>query len=591
MQVFRLLTVYSALLATVAAEDRSTPTQTAKAVDQLIFEAEAAEPQIADDATFLRRVSLDLIGRPATVGEITQFGLNPAPDKRQCVVSHLLENREYATNWSRYWRDTIFLRATNTRAQLVRNDFEEWMTTKLTTNRPWNEIVTDLLTAVGSVNGDGSTALIFAHEGEPEEIAAETSRLFLGIQIQCANCHNHPWDRWKREQFHELAAFFPRVSVRRDRNSDNMFDYEIASVDRDRTQRPGVSQFLLTRLDRNRDKVISEAESGKSPLARIFRSPIKELIDRNGDGRLSIDEILTAQPQDNNRPGQGATEHYMANLADPSSKGDLINPAFFVTGAEIQSGQTDMERRNTAADLITSKSNPWFARAFVNRIWAELTSTAFYTPIDDIGPDRTAEHEAALDRLASDFTNNDYDIKWLLATITQTKIYQRSVNTKAEGFVRLEPTRLRADQFYDSLCQTLNITALPLRFSGRQPPGARDRDQGRLQFSATFGFDPSIPRNDITGAIPEALLLMNSPQLNSLIKADSANSLITRISQQVISDEEVVHELYLRTVGREPTSKEVSVCMTYLATARDRKEGFEDILWTLINSTEFQSKS
>ena len=591
MHVIRLVSIFSVLLTTVVAEERTSPTSTASAVDRLIQEAEESELRIADDATFLRRISLDLIGRPATVGEITQFGLNPSADKRQAVVTRLLDSDEYATNWSRYWRDAIFLRATNIRAEIVRNDFEEWMAENLAENRPWSEIVTDLLTATGPVNGDGSTALIFAHEGESEEIAAEASRLFLGIQIQCANCHNHPWDRWKREQFHELAAFFPRVSVRRDRNSDNMFDYEIAAVDRDRTQRPGVSQFLLTRLYRNRDKIISEAESKNSPLARIFQGPAKEIIDKNGDGRLSIAEIMTTQPQDNNRPGQGATEHYMANLADPSSNGDLVNPAFFVTGAKIPTGQTDLERRNAAASLITSKSNPWFAKAIVNRIWSELTSSAFYTPIDDIGPDRAAEHEAALEQLASDFTSNNYDIKWLMNAITQTKLYQRAINTEAEGFVRLEPTRLRADQLYDSLCQSLNVTALPLRFTGRPTPGSRGGDQGRLQFSATFGFDPSTPKSDLTGAIPEALFLMNSPQLNSFIKADSANSLIARISQQVISDEEVVHELYLRTVGREPTSKEVEVCMTYLSTEADRKEGFEDILWTLFNSSEFQSKS
>lgn len=591
MRVARVLCILSVLMPSLIAQDRPSSGATASAIDGLIHEAEPTTLQQVDDAAFLRRVSLDLIGRPASVGEITRFGLDPSSDKRQSAVKRMLDSDDYATNWSRYWRDAIFLRATNTRAAIVRNDFEQWMASNLAENRSWDSVVTDLLTAVGPVNGDGATALIFAHEGEPEEIAAEACRLFLGIQIQCANCHDHPWDRWKREQFHELAAFFPRVSVRRDRNSDSMLDYEIASVDQSRSQRPGISQFLLTRLDRNKDSFISETETKASPLARIFEERAKELIDKNGDGRLSIEEIMTAQPQDNNRPGQGSAEHFMPNLADPASNGDLINPGFFLTGTKIRQGQTDLQRRNTAADLITSKDNPWFARAIVNRIWAELTSTAFYSPIDDIGPDRTAEHEPALDRLAADFTANNYDLKWLMATITQTKVYQRSINASADGFAKLEPVRLRSDQFYDSLCQTLNVSSLPLRFTGRATPGSRQSDQGRMQFAATFGFDPSTPKSDLIGSIPEALFLMNSPQLNDLIKTDSANSLIARISSQVISDEEVVQELYLRTVGREPNAQESKVCMAYITEATDRKEAFEDILWSLINSSEFQSKS
>lgn len=591
MQVPRLYCVaLIAISSPLSAADQPAPKETAAAVDQLILSAEEDTAVDVDDATFLRRVSLDLVGRPATAGEITAFGLNPSADKRTQIVEKLLASDDYAENWSRYWRDAIFLRATNVRAGLVRQPFEQWMAESLKDNRPWDSVVTDLMTAVGPVNNDGSSALIFAHEGEPEEIAAEASRLFLGIQIQCANCHDHPWDRWKRDQFHELVAFFPRISVRRDRNSDNMQDYEIVSTDRSRTANQGLSQFLLTRIDKNRDNFISEAESKNTPLERFLSTRSLEYFDKDGDGRLSIKEIKTAQPPEANRPGQGDTEHYMPNLADPSSKGTLIQPAFFATGTEVSEGMNDIERRTTAADLFTSKDNPWFAKAMVNRMWSELTSTAFYLPIDDMGPDRSAEHAAALDRLADDFTQSGYDVQWLIRTITQTKIYQRSINTDAEGFVRMEPTRLRADQLYDALCQVLNVTSLPLRNTGRQFSGGRSNDQGRTQFATTFGFDPSTPQADLTGSIPEALFLMNSPILNQFINADAPNSLINRISQQVLTDEDVVRELYLTTLGREPKDSELTICITSIASALSRKEGFEDVLWALLNSSEFQTK-
>lgn len=572
-------------------QEKLPPTETAAALDQMIADAEEDPLQVVDDATFLRRVSLDLIGRPASLGEITMFGLDPSPEKRSRLVNRLLDSEEYAANWSRYWKEAIFKRATNVRAGLVESAFEQWMADSLRNNRGWDDVVTDLLTASGPVNNDGSTALIFAHEGQPEEIAAEASRLFLGVQIQCANCHDHPWDRWKREQFHELVAFFPRVSVRRDRQSDNMFDYEIVSVDRSRNTNRQLSEFFLTRLDKNRDQFITENEAKNTPLARVFNSQARSYIDKDGDGRISIEEIKTAEPPQN-RPGQGATEHYMPDLSDPSSAGTLTHPALFTSDLAIRKSQSDQVRRASAARLFTARSNPWFAKAFVNRVWSELTSTAFYLPIDDMGPDRSAEHEAAIERLADDFTQSGYDIKWLMQVITSTQVYQRAVNADAEGFVRREPTRLRADQLYDAVCQALNVTALPLPFTGgRQAPGSRRGDQGRRQFSNTFGFDPSTPREDLTGTIPEALFMMNSPQLHAFIRAENPNSIIRRISDQVLTDEDVVSELYLCTLGREPKPTERKICMQAIASAPSRKEGLEDILWALLNSTEFQSKS
>ena len=592
MRIFSIGVVAAAVAIsgqTIAAD--SAFAETAAEVDRLILAAcDSDSFGTIDDATFLRRISLDLIGRPPTAAEITRFGLDPTEGKRQAVVDRLLSSPDYAANWSRYWRDALLRRATNVRANLVRPAFESWMAESLQENRSWDAIVADLFTAIGPVNQDGRTALIFAHEGQPEEIAAEASRLFLGIQLQCANCHDHPWDSWKRDDFHEFVAFFPRVSVRRDRDSDNMFDYEIASVNVDRNQRRGVSQFLLTRIDRNRDEFITEAESKNTPLARIFSGQAKDYIDKDGDGKLSLEEIRTAQPPNNNRPGQGSVEHYMPNLADPSSKGDLIQPGFFIGDVSVRRKQDDLSRRRNAADLVTSEDNPWFAKAIVNRMWSELTGSAFYLPIDDLGPDRSAEHEDALNVLCNGFVANGNDLRWLMRTITATAAYQRPVNTEAEGFVRLEPTRLRSDQLYDALCQTLNVTSLPLQFSGRRTPYARSQDQGRLQFAATFGFDPSTPKSDLTGSVPEALFLMNSPQLQNFIKTDSSNSTIARISRQVLSDEEVIRELYLSTVSREPLEREVIVCMEFVQQATQRREGFEDILWALLNSSEFQSK-
>lgn len=565
---------------------------TARAVDaSILSELTPTTLSSTDDATFLRRVSLDIIGRPATPGEITRFGLDPSTDKRSRVVSELLSSDEYASTWSRYWQDAIFRRATNVRAGIVRPAFDEWMSEQLASSRGWDKIVVDLLTADGAVAENGDTGLIFAHEGVPEEVAAEASRLFLGIQIQCANCHDHPWDKWKREQFHQFVAFFPRVSVRRDRNSDNMFDYEVASVDVDRQRAAVASQFLLSRIDRNRDGFISDAEAEGTQLKGAFARG-KDFLDKNGDGKISINEILTAQPPDPNRPGQGATEHFMPDLTDPGSQGRKVDPAFFVGNNSVRSGMADAQRRAAVGRLITSQENIWFARAIVNRMWFEMTGTGFYTPIDDIGPDREVSHEAALQILCSGFVASGHDLKWLVRTIAATAVYQRGLNAEAEGFAHLEPMRLRSDQLYASLCQTLGVSGLPLRpTEGRRSPyEMRQSDPGQEEFARVFGFDPSTPRDELTGSIPEALMLMNSTLISQLISDRSPTSTISRLSTSVITDQDVISEMYLTAVGREPTASELEVAADYLQSSGNLREGLEDLLWALINSPEFMCK-
>lgn len=568
-----------------------TPGSVASRVDALILESEQAQqPPLIDDATFLRRVSLDIIGRPATPGEITRFGLTPDSDKRNQLTDSLLASEEYGRNWARYWRDAILLRATNVRSSMVREPFEEWMAGQLNDNRSWDKIVTELLTATGKVREQGETALFFAHEGVPEEVAAEASRLFNGIQVQCANCHDHPWDRWKRDEFHELVAFFPRVSVRRDRQSENRFDYVVESVDRERRRLSGVSQFLLTRIDRNKDRIISEQEAGRSPLRRLFANDrITERIDKDGDGKLTIDEIKTVQPPDNNRPGQGSTEHMMPDLDNPASAGKRVDPVFFLNDRRIRAGSEDIKRRSAAARFITSRGNEWFAKAIVNRMWAELTGTAFYSPVDDIGPDREPIHEAAMNVICDGFVASGHDLKWLTKTIVSTQIYQRDINTEAEGFTFMEPSRLRADQLYDVLCQAFGVSDIQLpRAPGRPMYGRSNRGRGGI--AETFGFDPSTPRDEIVGSIPQALFMMNSPALNRLIDGDARDSQIARLRESLTDDEDVVRELYLTVLGRDATDEEVRICQDYISDGASRTESMEDIMWALLNSTEFQTK-
>ncbi|MCH2584683.1 MAG: DUF1549 domain-containing protein, partial [Planctomycetes bacterium] len=207
--IFNFLCAVLAVFATLGftsrlfGEDYS-PRSVADGVDQIISKALEAEKvettALVSDEEFLRRVSLDLAGKVPTVDELALFTLDPDPSKRSSRISSLLASEDYPESWGRYWRDVIAYRSQDQRFGIVREQLRRWVRDQLKEDRGWDEIAVDLLTAKGDINTNGQTGLVLAQMGEANELAAETSRIFLGIQLQCAQCHDHPYDRWKREE-------------------------------------------------------------------------------------------------------------------------------------------------------------------------------------------------------------------------------------------------------------------------------------------------------------------------------------------------------------------------------------------------------
>ncbi len=181
-------------------------------VDRQLAATKTAPSPLTSDEAFLRRVALDLTGKPPAIGSIRQFVASRAADKRSRVIDSLLEDSGFGDNWARYWRDVVAFRAPNDNERTVDYpEFVAWLAGQLNANVPWNKITTAIITATGRTDENGATVFALAEEADPVELAGEVSRVFLGIQIQCAQCHDHPSDPWKREQFHEFAAFFSGV--------------------------------------------------------------------------------------------------------------------------------------------------------------------------------------------------------------------------------------------------------------------------------------------------------------------------------------------------------------------------------------------
>lgn len=511
---------------------RSSRSTTSKDVDDLIVkELRACNSPIevaarTTDEQFIRRASLDLTGQLPSPTDIADFVASSDPDKRSQRIERLLESDAYARHWARFWRDVVSARITNRRSMGLTRSFEEWLYEQLRANRSWGEITRSILTAEGELRftlnqptaENGALFFLVAHDGdEAEERAAETSRVFLGIQIQCAQCHDHPSEKWTREQFHEFAAYFARIKY------EQLFDEKkLAGVQ------------LVTLPDR---------------------------------------------------------EHKVASLADPEVT-SLAHPRF-LDGETPGAHLSDRQRRQALAENIVDKQNHWFAAAYVNRVWGELMGQSFYQHVDDLGPMKEVIFPEVLTALTGSFQASDYDIKTLFRTILNTDAYQRQLGPERSEqssvpFAAAATSRLRADVLWDSLVHVLGKLESGARFHTRS--GVRFNSsflEGR--FRREFDFDPSLDPEEVNGTIPQALFLMNNQALNKKILA-TRTSLLDGVLRDFPADADAIQRVYLLTLARKPTDRESTRCQNYIAASADRPAAFEDILWALINSTEFQRK-
>jgi hypothetical protein len=162
----------------------------------------------ADDAEFLRRVSLDLIGTIPTEEEASTFLKDPSPEKRASVVERLLASPRHS-DWFAMWYSNLLVGNQIRDRDLNRRTFNEWMRDQFARNRPYDELVYDLVTASGNSDSNGAVGFLSSFGTSAADAAGKTSRFFLGVQIQCAQCHDHPYDkRIKKEDFADYAAFF-----------------------------------------------------------------------------------------------------------------------------------------------------------------------------------------------------------------------------------------------------------------------------------------------------------------------------------------------------------------------------------------------
>jgi Protein of unknown function (DUF1549)/Protein of unknown function (DUF1553) len=473
---------------------------------------------VVDDAAFLRRASLDLTGKLPDPAALERFVADPAKDKRTRIVEQLLASDAYATNWGRYWRDAVTYHTPASANYLRWKQFDEWWAEQLRHNRPWNDVVSALVTASGVNDEIAAVNYLTALYGNPAEIAATTSRVFLGVQIQCAECHDAKSEPWKREQFHEFAAFFGRA-----------------------------------RLIQHKDVTGNRG----TPYA----------IEARADG-----------------------QYRMADKKDPDRLIDM-RPRFF-TGEGLDLDADDVTRRRLLAKVLTDESNPWFAKCYVNRVWTALLGWGFYPTVNDISG--SPRHADALDALSRGWVASGYDAKWLFRTIARTDAYQRAARgpMSAEPPAAVCPVRLRPEQVFEALQKALGFDeadkSIPAPAPGFGPAVQRYTGLRNMVYQA-FKENPSTPAAEVQGTVQQALVMMNSVLVHTRTAA-TGKTLLADLLAKGQTDEQIIAALYERVLSRKPTADDRAVCAKFLAATPDRKEALEDVLWALVNSTEFLLK-
>ena len=474
----------------------------------------------AAEAAFLRRASLDLTGEQPSPEEVRAYLADKDPEKRIKLIDRLLKKPEFVLFWRIKLGD--LLQISSARQGTGAPRYQAWIDQSLAKNRPWDEVVRTLLTAVGDpLDVDNGGPVNYAMDTLLANEQAElTAQRFLGLRMRCAQCHDHPFDVWTQDAYYGLASFFAKVS----RGGGNT---------------PGAMMMGRTRITIN-------------PKGQVVHLRTKKPVEPR---------LLDGKPVK------------VADKEDP---------------------------RKALAAWMTAPDNPYFARAMANWVWAQLFGKGLVDPPDDMSRANPAIHPELLDHLARHFVEHKYDLRDLIRTVVLSEAYGLSSATVPgnEKDLRLfshhVPRPLTAHQMADALAQATDVPNFFANDARRGRNAARRAIQvpdpttgsaildtfGRCSRTAACAAGPAP-----TLSLGQALLLIGGDVIEN--KVSSLNGYLASALKLELDPEELVENLYYRTVCRPPTPEELSRWTAELKQASSRSEAAEDLFWALLNSREF----
>jgi hypothetical protein len=630
---------------------------------------------VCTDHEFLRRASLDITGQLPSSEEVRAFLADKSPNKRTAKVDELLERPGYAAWWATKLNDILGnseYKLRNTAHPTASDHWYRWVHRRVAENVHYDDIVEGILLAQGR-SSEGQTFEEFCQEmtgyvrqdnptdfterktmpyywmrqnmRTANEKALSVSYAFLGVRLQCAECHKHPFDQWSQQDFQQFTAFFNRITTGQTRDRETY-----------------AKLLAAAKIDPK------DYDTGNKLRAVIERAAV--------DGKVvPFNELYVNAGNGGQRKSKDKGKAVAGRVITPKVLG----------GEEVVERYDDP--REPIMDWLRQKDNPYFARSFVNRVWAHYFNVGIVEPADDMNLANAPSNKELLDYLADAFVEHDYDIKWLMREIVNSDTYQRSWQTNPtnefdlRNFSHAVMRRLPAEVAYDAV---VSATAGKAEFASRVADpvdvctigvgkGYTNRNNSNLYALTVFGKpkretpcdcersnEPSLLqtvflRNDqemfklITrnnGWLSEALASAGLKGTVSFAAADPAakkdvESQIRELEEQLakvqaelrnkkdakndgkkertsklstqrkelvrqlqdlqesrpsqvkatstasVGPEQLIDEAYLRTFSRYPTAEEKTNALEYVKASADLGSGLRDLVWALLNSKEF----
>lgn len=480
--------------------------------------------RLSDDATFARRVALDITGKLPLETDIKALAASNDPNKRDLFIDRLLQSPEYADFFANKW--TALLKNRRDDASDITSNFAfySWVRDGLLANKPYDVMVRELLAATGTVIANPPVAW-YKRVKEPKQQIEDVAQLFLGVRMQCAQCHHHPFERWSQDDYYSFAAFFSQV--------------------------------------------------GRKPTSTR---------------------------------GEDMIFHKRGTAVATNMKtGVPLKPA--ALGTQIPSISPDEDPRLKLSDWMRSPSNPFFAKAVVNRYWKHFFRRGLIDPEDDIRDTNPPSNPELLAALEKHFIESGFDLKELVRVITRSKTYQLSSEPNEfnaadlQNFSHYYPRRLQAEVLLDAIDDLAGSrTEFQNLPSGTRAIALPDNSYNNATpFLKVFG----RPENESvcecervqSSSLAQSLHLMNAGDIKG--KLAMSNGRADMLAKSDKPPAERITDLYYIAFSRPPSAPELQSAIEYLAAPMMDADGkplaqqpsvherFQDLLWALINTKEF----
>jgi hypothetical protein len=555
--------------------------------------------ELCTDAEFLRRVTLDTVGTLPAPDEVRAFLADKRPDKRARKIDELLSHPMHAALWATKFCDitgnnTDALEAPQQRRPRLSQMWHDWLRKRVAANTPYDEIVRTILTATSREGRSPEDYLkeveavdeaVDKGEAPPyaeratldlfwrrqqrvpiDQWAEKTAAAFLGVRLECAQCHKHPFDRWTQADYRSYANLFAPVSFGVSPEANKAFR---------------AAQGERARKNAERQRL---ARMGKGKVVPPPLSPLREVFIANNPRQAGL-------------------------LPHPDTGRPL--PPRALGGPEIAVAPGE-DPRVPLYLWMRRPDNPFFARSFANRVWGHYFGTGIVHPVDDFSLANPPSNPKLLDALAADFARTGYDLRALERTVLNSRTYQLSSTPNAtnrldrNNYARSYVRPLMAEVVVDTLNAALGVSE---KWGPEAREGARAIEIGssRVQNASVnyafrvFGRPPRSSACDCERAmepgLPQKLFLLADPNLEAKLRAPG-NRLADLVTEDR-TDDQVLDELFLATLSRFPTEAERAHFAKLAAVAkpaaapgkgaaqRDRRALFADTLAALINTTEF----